>query len=151
VVASRPLSSKPKLRSLGWAFALAVLGVAMTSLAKRAGPAEVAPVVVNGLKLVARYQQRLVGGHPVGAEALIEALPAEAPTPDLRADFDPRDHAYRWRVVVYSLTYAANKETDVQDDFIQSLARHGDEIDIVSEDGRRFALSLSTHRVSPRP
>ncbi len=104
-----------------------------------------APRLVIFFKLVTRYQRTLTGAH-----AFIEAVAVGDPTPDPSFAANEKPHRFRWRAEVYAVTYEPKLETDVQDDYISSLERHGNQVWIVSERGHRYALDVTSHRVSPR-
>jgi hypothetical protein len=127
------------------AFGLTLLGVSMSAMAKRVAPAEVPPLALDRAKLVVRYQHTDTGGA-----AFVEALDPEAAAPRVRLDPGEKTPGSLWRVQIYTVTYDAHLEIDVQEDYIESLVRHGDAVWITSERGRRYSLDLGTHAVTER-
>jgi hypothetical protein len=53
-----------------------------------------------------------------------------------------------WRQRIYAIPYDRKLEQDVQDVFITSLKRRGNVLLIANERGERFALDLSTRKVT---
>ena len=104
-----------------------LLGV-FTALAwaKRSGPAEVAPVVKDGVKYVALQDN--------GKEGKIEARDA---TTDKKL----------WDVVVYTVTIKPDLEEDVQWVFIKSLALSGNTLTVMNEKDTEYTIDVTTKKV----
>lgn len=106
--------------------------------AKRVGPAPVAPVVVDGLRIEAVNAGRKRGLAQNGG--YIEA-------------FDMASGKSLWLLQVYKIDYAANMEEDVQDRFIKQLESTADRASLLvtDENGNRFIVDLTTRAVSAAP
>lgn len=111
------------------------LAASSPAWAKRAAPAEVAPVVHDGVRYEAPHWAnaspcRQNGGCVVATDATT----GEA----------------RWHTVVYSVVPTPGLETDVQDVFITALTVSDGKLQVEDERGRRFTIDLATRSVTER-
>lgn len=108
-----------------------------TKLAKRAGPSEVPAVTTGNLKIAPIHWGKRRGLDQNGGYI---------------AAYDVATGKELWILKVYSVSYDASKESDVQDVFIESLTKTdgGDEIRVVDEEGRVYFVNPQT-RVVRRP
>jgi len=103
--------------------------VAVTAAAKRVAPAEVKPVVHDGVSFRA--------GHSAdknGNRGTVEAV-------------DIQTGKRLWMVTVYEIAYQKGLETDVQDVFIKTLAIQGSCLLVTNEERATFCVDLKTHTV----
>ena len=103
--------------------------------AKRSAPAEVKPVVYQGIRYTAPHWvnangQRIAGGY-------VEA-------------FDVKTNKKRWRLRVYEIRYDPQLEKDVQDVFITSLAIEKEMLVVVNQRGERYDVDLKSRKVTKR-
>lgn len=99
---------------------------------KRAGPAEVAPVVIGHVSYGVLHFGKAEGLDQNGG--YIEAK-------------DKTSGARLWTLKVYDNHVDPALEGDVQDVFITSLKRHGHALDVVDEKGRRYRVDVRKRSV----
>ena len=99
--------------------------VAGPANAKRSVPSAVEPVTVQGVTYSA----------PATAMGFVVA-------------FDASSHRELWRQRIYRIRVNPSLERDVQDVFITSLTLRGGSLVIANERGERYALDLSTRKVT---
>ena len=119
------------------AFAVALLAAgAAPALAKRAGPAPVAPVVMGAVRFEAPPWARVAGADQNGGVVVAR---------------DASSGAQLWAAKVYTVTYDANLEGDVQDVFIVGLqpSPDGRSLLVTDERGRHWRLDLASHVAAP--
>ena len=114
------------LTSLTLALA-ALLVTASTAAAKRRAPAEVAPVIHQGVRYTA----------PTGRMGWVEAR-------------DETGDTLLWEVRVYIVTYDPAKEQDVQDVYITELRLEGGELVVRDEREHEWIADLATHEARRR-
>ncbi len=104
---------------------------------KRAGPAPVAPVVVDGVRYEALQWGKARGLDQNGGYI---------------AAVDERTGKELWILKVYDVVYDGDKEDDKQDLFITSISRTHALGGLIVEDerGRRYLVDLATRRVTPQ-
>ena len=106
-------------------------------LAKRAGPPDVEPVIISGVKFAVIHWGKSRGfgqnGGYIGA-------------------FDADTGTELWTLKVYDVSYDPQKEQDVQDIFIESMTKteSGDRLLITDEAGRAYSVDPETRTVQPR-
>ena len=101
-----------------------VAGIAPAS-AKRAAPADVAPVIVKGVQYSAPHDAMgfvVATGISSGKEM--------------------------WRAQIYKIRVNQELERDVQDVFITSLVAKEDTLIVTNERGEKYALDLKTRKVT---
>jgi hypothetical protein len=101
--------------------------LAAPALAKRMAPKDVKPVVVKAVEYSA----------PTDAMGFVVAT-------------DVATRKGLWREKIYTVTYIPDLETDIQDVFISELAVDGNVLVITNEKGARYALDLTTRKVTKR-
>jgi outer membrane protein assembly factor BamB len=106
----------------------ALLLSATPLIAKRSAPEPVPPVVVGGIEYSAP-------GWPIGFIVVT----------------DTRTGREIWRKRIYRIKIDPALERDVQDVFIASLTLAHGNLFITDERGRRYALELSTRKVTRLP
>ena len=99
--------------------------VAGPANAKRSVPRAVEPVTVQGVTYSA----------PASAMGFVIAV-------------DASSHRELWRQRIYRVRFDPSLERDVQDVFITSLTLRGGSLVIANEHGERYALDLSTRKVT---
>jgi hypothetical protein len=105
---------------------------------KRAGPPAVAPIVTNGMRIVAVNESRKRGLPQNGG--YLEAL-------------DRASGKSLWLLRVYQIDYDANMEADVQDRFIEKLELKADRktVLVTDESGKRYEVDLQSREVTALP
>ena len=98
---------------------------------KRSAPAEVPPVVSDGV----RYEDPHTD-NPCGQNGGCVVA------------YDDASGALLWSLKVYCTQYDPQLEQDVQDVFITSLAVDNGQLDVTNEKGLHFAIDLQTHAIS---
>ena len=122
--------------------AVAVLIVALLAgapvAAKRAGPKPVAPVVIGHVRFEAPPWAKAAGQDQNGGVVVARDLATGAEL---------------WAAKVYSITYDADLEGDVQDVFITGLqaSPDGKSLRVTDERGRHWLLDLASHRATADP
>jgi len=103
--------------------------------AKRVGPEEVPPVTIGKTRYEVVHWGRDRGlGQNGGYIAAV----------------DSESGRELWTLKVYDVTYDPEMEEDVQDVFIESLARRGeDKLAIVDERGRKYIVDPQRRQVRP--
>ncbi|WP_189052434.1 hypothetical protein [Aliidongia dinghuensis] len=111
-------------------------GTAPRPMKKRAGPPEVAPVVIGSV----RYEP-LLGGKARGLGQNGGDIVAR----------DAKTGAELWTLRVYKIDYAANMEPDKQDIYITSLdvAPDGRSLLVTDERGRRWRVDTEARTATP--
>lgn len=99
---------------------------------KRAGPAEVAPVIIGPVSYGVLHFGKAEGLDQNGG--YIEAQ-------------DRKTGARLWTLKVYDNHLDPALEGDVQDVFITSLKRHGHTLDVVDEKGRHYRVDVRKRSV----
>lgn len=114
------------------------VGLQMEARPKRVGPAPVAPVVINGLRIEAVNAGRKRGLDQNGG--YIEA-------------FDQASGKLLWLLQVYQIDYDKHMEEDVQDRFIAGMQSTADGANLLvtDENGNRFEVDLLTRAVRVAP
>jgi hypothetical protein len=101
---------------------------------KRVGPPDVAPVLIDGVRIEAIHWGGSRGfGQNGGYIAAI----------------DPVSGRELWTLKVYDVPYDPSLEEDVQDVFIARLAAKGDRLQVIDEKGRRFLVDVKRRAVLP--
>jgi hypothetical protein len=105
---------------------------------KRVGPAAVAPVVTNGIRIEALNASRKRGLPQNGG--YLEA-------------FDVASGNSLWLLRVYEIAYDGKMEEDVQDRFIEKLELKpdGENLLVTDEFGKRFEVNLRSRKVRTLP
>jgi len=111
--------------SIFLAVCIFLLGAIAPGLAKRSAPADVAPVVIQGIEYSA----------PHDAMAFVVARNVSS-------------GKELWRVRIYEVRVKAGLERDVQDVFITSLTEKNGALLIANERGEKYALDLKTRKVT---
>lgn len=114
------------------------IGLQMAATPKRVGPAPVAPIVIDGLRIEAVNAGRKRGLGQNGG--FIEA-------------FDLESGRSVWLLQVYKIDYAKNMEEDVQDRFIERLepTAEGANLLVTDENGNRYKVDLAARTVHVWP
>ena len=101
---------------------------------KRVGPEEVKPVVIGNLRLEALHWGKERGLGQNGGYV---------------AAYDKATGKELWVLKVYDITYDSKMEEDVQDVFIDSLAKSasGDLLEVRDERGRHYTVNPRTRTV----
>jgi hypothetical protein len=107
--------------------AVCALCVPSICLAKRIAPQKVEPVIVADMRIEAPLDS--------GRSERIQA-------------FDRLDGHFLWAVVVFENKIDPNLEEDVQWRFIKKMALANGALEILAEDGTRYSVDLSTHKVT---
>jgi hypothetical protein len=102
------------------------------ALAKRAVPAEVPPMLYQGVKYVVPHWGHLSGKKQNGG--YIEAR-------------DPSTDKLLWELMIYQVKYNPKLEGDVQDVFITSLKLINGNLEIVNEAKDKFLVDPSKREV----
>ena len=127
---------KPVRSSFYPCFALAAAVVALLAspaLAKRAAPAEVAPVVDGNVRYEAPHS---AFENPCGQNGGCVVA------------YDNATNAVMWSVKVYCTHYDPDLEEDVQDVFITSLAVENGQVLVTDEKSRHFSINPFTQEVT---
>jgi PQQ enzyme repeat len=106
-------------------------------LAKREGPQDVAPVIIGNTKFVTIHWGKSRGlGQNGGYIAALDATTG----------------AELWILKIYEIKYDPKKEEDVQDVFIESMAKtaSGDKLEIRDEEGRTYVVDATSRVVLRR-
>ena len=128
------------------ALVLALILPATEALAHRSRAPVVTPVVVDGVKLVARRVVR--SSYCAG---VVDAVPAAAATPAADTIDDASSYRPLWRVEVYRVPVRQPLEEDAQWVFIRSMSAGAGVLRVVNERGERYTVSLATHAVRREP
>lgn len=106
--------------------------------AKRAGPKPVAPVVMGHVRFEAPPWAKAAGQDQNGGVVVAH---------------DVATGAELWSARVYTVTYDADLEGDVQDIFIADMqpSPDGKSLRVTDERGRHWRLDLASHRSAPDP
>lgn len=126
------------ITTTGIAFLMLAIGFGISpnaQHAKRSAPAEVKPVVYQGIRYTAPHWvnengKRIAGGY-------VEAT-------------DVKTNKKRWRIKVYATQYDSQVEKDVQDVFITSLAIEKDTLVVVNQRNERYEINLKSRNVTKR-
>ncbi len=102
--------------------------------AKRTASPWVAPIVADGVIYKASHRLGVLHSR----DSIIEV-------------WDERKKTKLREVVVYTVRYREELETDVQDDFIARMQKDGHRLVLTSERGARYVVDLSTFVVKPMP
>ncbi len=102
---------------------------------KRAGPAEVAPVVIGNIRYGVLHFGKAEGLDQNGGYIVAQ---------------DKHSGERLWTLKVYDNHLDPQLEGDVQDVFITSLKRHGQALDVVDEKGRHYRVDVRKRSVKTK-
>jgi len=111
------------------------LAVTPALTAKRSLPAEVPPIIVDGVRYTVLHRGRAQGLSQNGG--YLEA-------------WNAKTGRWLWRVRVYNVKYNPLQETDAQDIFIKSLSVKDDKLIVINDAETIYEVDPKTRKVRPQ-